>query len=183
VLWLRFKSFQARYAPAIVPIALTIPITIPAISPPVRLDELFDLVLGVWAAPTVVVECCVRITREGGAVEVTRAAQGQIRSDKKFTSMSRTLNSSVPMWPETSRSESHLLVVTVLPDDPNTDELVAVATSMAVDVTGDSVLLTTVVLAPGAAVEGVVGGLEFGFGLGLVVGVVTSPFTVAQYRE
>jgi hypothetical protein len=54
--------------------------------------------------------------------------------------MSRTLNSSAPMWPETSRSESHLLVVTALPDDPNTDELVAVAISIAVDVTGGSVI-------------------------------------------
>lgn len=79
------------------------------------------------------------------------------------------------MWPETSRSESHLLVVTVLLDDPDTDELVARMTSTVVTVTGDSVLLTAVVLAPGAAVEGVVGGL--------VVEAVASPFTVAQYRE
>ena len=78
------------------------------------------------------------------------------------------------MWPATSASESHLLVVTKLRDDA---ELVNVAIATVVDVAGGSVLLTTGVLAAGVAVE-----IEDA-GFGLVVGVVTPPFYVAQYRE
>ena len=69
-----------RYAPTIVAIAPTMPMTIPAISPPVGLDELLDPVSGVLAAPTVVVECCVTTVLAGGNVEVTRAAERQSRS-------------------------------------------------------------------------------------------------------
>ena len=99
--------------------------------------------------------------------------------------MGRTLRSSAPIWLVTSRSESHLLVGTAVPGDPEMDELVVVETSIVVDVAADAVLLTTVVLGPGAAVEIGAAGveLELGLGLGLVVGVVTDPFTVPQYRE
>jgi len=93
------------------------------------------------------------------------------------------LRSSPSIYPAPSRSESHLLVVTILRDDPDTDKAVAVATSRVVDVTGDAVLLTTVVLAAGATVQSRVAGFKLALGVGLVAGGVTSPFTVAQYRE
>ena len=91
----------------------------------------------------------------------------------------------------TSRSGSHLLVVTKLREAP---EPVKVVTATVVDVTGaavllttvvpaagdvagDAVLLTTVVLAAGATVE--VGVTE----CRLMAGVVTGPYAVAQYWE
>jgi hypothetical protein len=51
-----------------------------------------------------------------------------------------------------------------------------------VEVAADAVLLTAVVLAAGAAVEVGFVGFELGLGLELALGVVTNPFTVAQYR-
>ena len=74
-----------------------------------------------------------------------------------------------------SRSESHLLVVTIFRDDPDRDKVVAVATSRVVDVTGDTVLLTTVVLAAAATVQSRVAGFELALGVGLVAGAVTKP--------
>lgn len=65
------------------------------------------------------------------------------------------------------RSESHLLVVTKLPDDA---EPVEVVIATVVEVTGGAVLLTTVVVAAGAAV-----------GVGFAIEVVMNPFAVAQY--
>jgi hypothetical protein len=65
---------QAAYAPIIVAIVATSPMTMPAVSPFVRIGELLRAVLLDWAAWTVVVECCVRTTSEGDAVDVTRAA-------------------------------------------------------------------------------------------------------------
>jgi len=65
------------------------------------------------------------------------------------------------------RSESHLLVVTKLPDDA---EPVEVVIATAVEVTDGAVLLTTVVVAAGAAV-----------GVGFVIEVVMKSFAVAQY--
>lgn len=53
---------------------MTIAITMPAISPLAKLDELLGAGSPVLAASTVVVECCVRTTSGGGAVDVTRAA-------------------------------------------------------------------------------------------------------------
>ena len=95
----------------------------------------------------------------------------------------RTLRSNPSIYLGASRSESHLLVVTILRDDPDTDKAVAVATSRVVDVTGDAVLLTTVVLTAGAAAQSRVAGFELTLGVGLVAGAVTSPYTVTQYRE
>lgn len=69
-LWYLFKAAQAAYAPIIAGIVATTPMTMPAISPFVRIGELFGAVLLGW---TVVVECSVRTTSEG-AVDVTRAA-------------------------------------------------------------------------------------------------------------
>jgi hypothetical protein len=67
--------------------------------------------------------------------------------------MTRTLRKSASIWLVASRSESHLLVATAMRDGPDTDELVAVETSTVVEVIADAVLLTTVVLGAGAAVE------------------------------
>jgi hypothetical protein len=66
---LRFDDHHVKYAPAIVPIALTVPITIPAMSLPLKFDELLDPVL----ARAVVVEYSVRNTTGGGVVSVTNA--------------------------------------------------------------------------------------------------------------
>jgi hypothetical protein len=69
----RFDDHHVKYAPAIVPIALTVPITIPAMSLPLKFDELLDPVLAVSSARAVVVEYSVRNTTGGGAVSVTNA--------------------------------------------------------------------------------------------------------------
>jgi hypothetical protein len=77
-----FNSLQARYTPTIVPSALIMPITIPAISPPLRLGPTppFDPPLGLCAAgSSVMVECSVTITSEGDAAEVARATGCQTR--------------------------------------------------------------------------------------------------------
>jgi hypothetical protein len=58
-----------------------------------------------------------------------------------------------------------------------------IETLRVVDVTGDSVWLTTIVLVLGATVEVGVAGFELALGLGLVVEAVASSFAVAQYRE
>jgi hypothetical protein len=99
--------------------------------------------------------------------------------------MGRTSRSSPPIQSMTSRMESHLLVVLALRDDPETDELVAVETWTVVEVKTDAVLLTTVVLAVGAAVELEAARLGLGLPMGLEVkaDVVGTPFAVAQYRE
>lgn len=84
------------------------------------------------------------------------------------------MRSSAAILLVTNRSEGHLLVVTRLCDDA---ELVKVEIATVVDVIGGGVASTPVVLAAGVAVEVGAAGCE------VVVGVVTSPFAVAQYRE
>jgi hypothetical protein len=76
-------AFKAAYAPIIVAIVATTPMTMPAVSPFVRIGELFGAELLGWAEWTVVVECCVRTTTEG-AVDVTRAA---VWSDDELVDM------------------------------------------------------------------------------------------------
>lgn len=76
-------AFKAAYAPIIVAIVATTPMTMPAVSPFVRVGELFGVEFLVWVEWTVVVECCVRKTTEG-AVDVTRAA---VWSDDELVDM------------------------------------------------------------------------------------------------
>jgi hypothetical protein len=59
---LYFNDLHVRYTPAMTPIALTIRITSPAISPPLRLDALLDLVLAISPAGAVVLEYSARNT-------------------------------------------------------------------------------------------------------------------------
>lgn len=66
-----FDGLHVKYTPAIVPIALTIPINFPAISLPLRFDELLDPVLAVSPAVAVVVEYLVKNTTGGGPVNVS----------------------------------------------------------------------------------------------------------------
>src|ERR1700742_1332516 len=57
-----FEDLHVEYNPAIVPIALIIPITLPAIAPPLRFDELLDPILAVSPVVAIVVEYLVRNT-------------------------------------------------------------------------------------------------------------------------
>jgi len=91
--------------------------------------------------------------------------------------MGRTLRNSTPIWPVTTRSESHLLVVPRLPD---VAEPVKVVIATVVEVTGGgAVLLTTVVVAAGVA--GAAAGAVVW--VGFVTKVAVNPFAVAQYWE